>query len=173
MVIPTTLMPHNMMALDPVDRALKMNDIGMAKFLEARDINEIKHSHNFCRVSEAIGDDYLRLNCADPVFIDAPTGTGKTTFVYEKLIPDALAEGHGVLIVSNRIALSMQQKRRIFRIVSNIDPRLLNGLSEENITPETYMIGPVCVTTYQGLYALFNPDVAAEYTLSVISRISS
>ena len=31
------------------------------------------------------------------------------------------------------------------------------------------MIGPVCVTTYQGLYGLFNPDVAAEHKLGFYS----
>lgn len=152
--------PDNENFVDSFDCAFKKGDPSYAKYLADTGINEIKREFDFCRVSDAIGDDYKNWNCADPVFIDAPTGTGKTTFVYEKLIPDAITEGHGVLIVSNRIALSMQQKRRIYRIISSFNPRLLNGLQEDDITPETYMIGPICVTTYQGLYSLFNPDVA-------------
>lgn len=162
--------PDNESFVDPFDCAFKIGDPSYAKYLADTGIKEIKHVFDFCRVSDAIGDDYKNWNCADPVFIDAPTGTGKTTFVYERLISDALVGGHGVLIVSNRIALSMQQKRRIYRIISSFNPRLLNGLQEDDITPETYMIGPVCVTTYQGLYSLFNPDVAIEYTLGFYSQ---
>ena len=118
---------------------------------------ESKH-FNFSRVVDCINDDYKKWHPLEPVFIDAPTGTGKTTFVYQKLIRDAIAEGRGVLIVSNRIALSMQQKRHIYEIIKKDAPHLLGELREENITPDTHLIGPVCVTTYQGMYGLFNPD---------------
>ena len=104
-------------------------------------------------------------------FIGA-TGSGKSTFVYEKLIPDAIAEDRGVLIVSNRIALSMQQKRHIYEVIRSIDPDYLNNLRQEEIAKETTMIGPVCVTTYQGMYKLFNPDLYLEKTFGVHSIAS-
>lgn len=47
----------------------------------------------------------------NPIFIDAPTGSGKNTFIREVCIPRALQSGRNILIVSNRIALSTQQKK--------------------------------------------------------------
>ncbi len=130
---------------------------------------------NTCRVNEAIGEDFKKWNNIEPVFIDAPTGSGKTSFVYEKLIPDAISKGCGVLIVSNRIALSRQQKLEVYDIVT--DPKYkhflkdynLEDLKREEIDNDTYMIGPVCVVTYQSLYRLFNPDVSAEMALGFYS----
>ena len=130
-------------------------NINMYESLAFRQPDEEHNYHNTCRVKEAIGEDYKKWNNIEPVFIDAPTGFGKTSFVYERLIPDAISNGHGVLIVSNRIALSRQQKLEVYDIVT--DPKykhLLEGfnledLKREEINNEIYMIGPVCVTTYQ------------------------
>ena len=131
----------------------------------------VTHS-NYSNVSSVIGDEYKKWITPRPIFIDAPTGSGKSTFVYEKLIPDAIAEDRGVLIVSNRIALSMQQKRHIYEVIRSIDPDYLNNLRQEEIAKETTMIGPVCVTTYQGMYKLFNPDLYLEKTFGVHSIAS-
>lgn len=151
-------------------------NINMYESLAFRQPDEEHNYHNTCRVKEAIGEDYKKWNNIEPVFIDAPTGSGKTSFVYERLIPDAISNGHGVLIVSNRIALSRQQKLEVYDIVT--DPKykhLLEGfnledLKREEINNEIYMIGPVCVTTYQGLFSLFNPDVSAEIAFNFTSQ---
>lgn len=121
-------------------------------------------------VDAIIGDEYKEWNKIDPVLIDAPTGSGKTTFVYKKLIPDAISNGRGVLIVSNRIALSMQQKLAVYDTIKQSEYNsLLEGLEREDINKETYMIGSVCVTTYQGLDSLFNPDVRTELEVDFTS----
>lgn len=44
-------------------------------------------------IEEAIGDEYLKWNNETPVLLDAPTGSGKSTFVCEKLIRNAAAKG--------------------------------------------------------------------------------
>lgn len=148
------------------------------RFFESQALIRPDDDHNnpnICRVNEAIGEDYKKWNNIDPVFIDAPTGSGKTSFVYEKLIPDAISKGCGVLIVSNRIALSRQQKLEVYDIVTNpkykhfLGDYNLEDLKREEIDNETYMIGPVCVVTYQSLYRLFNPDVSAEMALGFYS----
>ena len=54
------------------------------------------HSQRFLTQSymeEAIGDGYLKWNNETPVLLDAPTGSGKSTFVCEKLIRNAAAKG--------------------------------------------------------------------------------
>ena len=53
--------------------------------------------------------------------------------MYKKLIHDAIDNKHGVLIVSNRIALSMQQKRQIYDIVKEKDADSLNNLKKKKL----------------------------------------
>lgn len=122
--------------------SLSINAYESAALAEPIEEHENPESYN---VVDLIGDDYLKWNNIEPIFIDTPTGSGKTTFVYKKLIHNAIDNKHGVLIVSNRIALSMQQKRQIYDIVKEKDADSLNNLKKEEITDETYLIGPVCV----------------------------
>ncbi len=86
---------------------------------------EILKEFPFMYVSKAIGEEYKEWKNGDFVFIDAPTGTGKTTFIYEKIIVKALEDNVNVLLVSNRIALSMQQKRKIYDIINEHKPEAL------------------------------------------------
>ena len=66
-------------------------------------------------------DDYLitdkeidKWSYDSPIFISAPTGAGKNTFIQDVLLPKAIAEYPNqndlILILSNRIALSRQSK---------------------------------------------------------------
>lgn len=110
-------------------------------------------------VSESIGDQFKSWRSKDPVFIDAPTGTRKTTFVYEKIIPEAINHGKAVLLISNRIAISAQQKRKIVSIVSKHDPESIAHITEnpdKEIVDSLAFFGPVCVTTYQGIHGLLH-----------------
>lgn len=117
---------------------------------------EILKEFPFMYVSEAIGEEYKEWKDGDFVFIDAPTGTGKTTFIYEKIIVKALEDNVNVLLVSNRIALSMQQKRKIYDVISKYKPEALGTLKKDKISKNTILIGPVCVITYQSLYGVFS-----------------
>lgn len=85
-----------------------------------------------------------------PVLIEAQTGLGKTTFVYEELIPRALAQKKNVLIISNRIALSVQQKIKLMK--KNKDPRL-EMLSDLGIQ-KCEDFGAIRIITYHRLHAL-------------------
>lgn len=49
-------------------------------------------------VTDSIGEDYKNWKKGSPVFIAAPTGTRKTTFIYEKIIPHAISNGRYALI---------------------------------------------------------------------------
>lgn len=110
-------------------------------------------------VSESIGEQYKDWTPKDPVFIDAPTGTHKTTFVYDKIIPEAIEQGRTVLLISNRIAISAQQKRRILEIVKECVPEEIAHITEKaekEIVDKLAYFGPVCVATYQGIHRLLN-----------------
>lgn len=78
-------------------------------------IKEFKLDSKF--VSEGIGEDYKQWNAYNPVFISAQTGMGKNTFIEEVLIKYATELREKVLIISNRIANSRQQKERIAMLV--------------------------------------------------------
>lgn len=116
-------------------------------------------------IAESIGNQYMEWNALDPVFIDAPTGTRKTTFVYEKIIPDAIGQGRTVLLVSNRIAVSAQQKRKIFELLKRYDPDSVSHITEspdKEIVDKLAFFGSVCVTTYQGLHGLLHSTEDSE-----------
>lgn len=116
-------------------------------------------------IAESIGNQYMEWNALDPVFIDAPTGTRKTTFVYDKIIPEAIGQGRTVLLVSNRIAVSAQQKRKIFELLKRYDSDSVSHITEspdKEIVDKLAFFGPVCVTTYQGLHGLLHSTEDSE-----------
>jgi len=78
-------------------------------------VTEIKLNSKY--VSDGIGDNYNQWNSYNPVFISAQTGTGKNTFIEDVLIKVACKLNRKILIVSNRIANSRQQKERIATLV--------------------------------------------------------
>lgn len=128
---------------------------------------EVKHipmEHAF--VSDAIGEQYKEWHAKNPVFINSPTGSRKTTFVYDKLIPNAIHQGRTTLLVSNRIALSLQQKKKILSKVREFDPSSIQDISDEiNVSElkDITFFGSVCVCTYQGLFSLLNhPPVGVD-----------
>lgn len=64
-------------------------------------------------VGDYIGDSYQNWKNGESVFINAPTGTGKTTFVLTQLMQKAQEEGKEVLFLSNRYLLKEQIKMKI------------------------------------------------------------
>lgn len=127
-------------------------------------------------VTEAIGDRFKNWEPETPVLIDAPTGSGKTTFVCKKLIPSlysmslipTLNEYRTLLLVSNRAALVRQQKQKVIDAVNatlkareeafpNSSAIYMDSLIEANdFIDDVYFFGRVCVCSYQGLFILFN-----------------
>ena len=77
-------------------------------------------------VSDGIGSDYKSWKPIQPIFISAPTGKGKNTFVYEQIVPYVNQENYDnatanrILILSNRLALK-QQVERLSKGTGSID----------------------------------------------------
>ena len=101
-------------------------------------------------VREVLREEVNYWNCRDPVLVDAPTGRGKTTFVYDVLIPRAMKQGKNVLLISNRIAVSAQQKIKIMELLSS---PLVGCLTSKGIQQQENF-GMVRVITYHRLPAL-------------------
>ncbi|MEA5010999.1 MAG: hypothetical protein VB100_04670 [Angelakisella sp.] len=59
-------------------------------------------------VSDGIGDTYRSWNAKEPVLISAQTGSGKNYFAENFLIPYVRQNKKRLLLVSNRVAVSLQ-----------------------------------------------------------------
>lgn len=103
-----------------------------------------------------------------PILIDAGTSKGKTTFVYKELIPRALAAGKHVILISNRIALSLQMKRDVMALQ---DSPLQNRLTDQGIR-ETDIFGSVAVVSYQSLPRFLNDPANAEWLKNVLYMVA-
>lgn len=84
-----------------------------------------------------------------PVLIDTPTGSGKTTFIYKCIIPRAKKQNMNVLIVSNRTALNIQQKKDIMDIIFKKGKDYYSDRAYQ----EKDDYGFIHIVTYQGLQA--------------------
>lgn len=82
------------------------------------------------------------------VLLDLPTGTGKNHFVIHHLIPQAMQEHKTVLILSNRVAVSSQQK---LSLMAEDDPRRTHLTAAGIRALEDF--GDVIVLTYHRLAA--------------------
>ena len=78
----------------------------------------------------------------DEIFIETPTGSGKTTFVVETLAEHALSMGKEVLLLVNRKILKTQIKRALAK------QHGINGLSDEELEIIKSFAG-VTVLSYQ------------------------
>ena len=76
-------------------------------------------------ISDVIGDQYKEWNGGQPVYLSSPTGSGKTTFVFDKLLPFYAKNNIKILIIakfnfkknSNKI---YKTKRLMNKIMSDI-----------------------------------------------------
>lgn len=90
------------------------------------------------------------------VFICAQPGRGKTTFIKEEIIPAAIEKRKNVLLLSSRLANSVQQKRLIAQKLGL--QTTLEGLSEIGLQRHTDF-GSVKIMTYQSVQGFLNdPD---------------
>ena len=72
-----------------------------------------------------------------PVLIDAGTGTGKSTFIIECLLPFIMENGGSLLIVDNRRALTLQYKHVILQRYS---PQVLRRYTLAGLEEKTGLI---------------------------------
>lgn len=55
-----------------------------------------------------------------PILINAPTGSGKSSFVFNELAKYAAQKGQFVLVLSNRLALNLQQKSYLCKLYGQL-----------------------------------------------------
>lgn len=64
-------------------------------------------------ITEIIKQEYQKWNIGDCIFLEAPTGTGKTTFILKELLPFVKSLNMEILYLSNRFLLKEQIKKEI------------------------------------------------------------
>ncbi|MCH3965516.1 MAG: DEAD/DEAH box helicase family protein [Clostridium sp.] len=69
-------------------------------------------------VSDGIGDEYQYWCHRNPIFISSQTGSGKNTFIENKIIPYCIENDLKILIITNRITACRQEKYRIIKITN-------------------------------------------------------
>lgn len=104
------------------------------------------HSNN---VVETLTPELDFWNTRDPILIHAPPGMGKTTFANEAAVQRAVQCGKNALIISNRVAVSTQQKLKIMELIQSP----LHGMLTDEGIRKTERFGPVSVITYHRLSA--------------------
>lgn len=103
-------------------------------------------------LQDILGNDYRHWEFKESIFINAPTGMGKTTFVIEKLVPLAMESGQEVLFLSNRALLRDQVKIKIAekQNVPTDDSEWMEAAEEfEGLT----------IMTYQKLQKLWKKEI--------------
>lgn len=78
-------------------------------------MGDTNKSLNLKWISESINDDYKKWNKGDVVIIRAQTGTGKTHFIKNVLIP-SMKNNEKMLIIANRVNLKRQLKKDICKM---------------------------------------------------------
>ncbi|WP_333594532.1 DEAD/DEAH box helicase, partial [Anaerospora hongkongensis] len=114
-------------------------------------------------VTNAINNSYLNWHSGRPVVISAQTGAGKNTFIENVLIPESAKQKKKILIVSNRIALSIQMKKRILEL-TNMTFYNNDHLMDTDIFQHVY------VYTYHKFFAQKNNLKADEFLYVVLDE---
>ena len=102
-------------------------------------------------IAESLAAEIPTWTHRNAIFICAQPGRGKTTFVRDVIIEQAVRTGENVLLLSSRVANSLQQKRTIAKQLQNQE--LLENLTERGLQKHTDF-GHVKICTYQGVSAL-------------------
>ncbi len=103
-------------------------------------------------IKEALEEEVPYWRYWKAILIDAPPGRGKTSFVYEVLIPLAIKMNRNVLLVANRNALSLQMKLDVMELIGS---PLRDRMTDLGIR-ETDIFGSVGIVSYHSLPRFLN-----------------
>lgn len=132
-------------------RIKKINRYSYADAKSGTDVYRVCLPHDF--VSEQLSDEIFNWNNEQSVFIAADTGLGKNTFVEKILIPKVNELGGKILLLSNRVALGRQEKRRLAQIFNMEE--VLEDYTDTGLD-KLIKFGCLTVVSYQQLGAWIN-----------------
>ena len=97
------------------------------------------------KIEDNLDSYYKGWNHRHPIILSAQTGSGKNYFMCEKLLPHAMEIGADIIYLSNRVALSVQQKEAFLTKF-----KLPNRYGDKLRDMERF--GPITVWSYQNAY---------------------
>ena len=100
--------------------------------------------------------DYQAWQGGESIFIEAPTGMGKTSFVLDQLVADAMNNRQEVLFLSNRYLLKEQIKHSVAK-------RQGIPIEDNNWLEEIEEFEGITVISYQKVQVLMEMDNAERY----------
>lgn len=130
--------------------------------IQEYEIDQKKADNKIMTVTEQIGDDYKKWKENDAIFISAPTGSGKTTFVLNQLLPWAISRGQKILYLVNRKILKMQLDADICGVESKLRR---GGALDQNIKDN------LIVVTYQRFEQICQSVVSSPATYQRLLNI--
>lgn len=77
-------------------------------------------SKNFEYISDEIGEKYLKWKERDIIFINAPTGSGKSYFMLHNFLKQVIKRGWRMLYLVNRRILKEQLKKELEEVEDEI-----------------------------------------------------
>lgn len=125
-------------------------------------------------------DDVLSFNEDDlqdpePILIQAPTGFGKTWWILNVVLPVVIRQGGKLLIVSNRVAVSIQQKLAVVKIVEGKNSKwvkppyslILKDREDFGLVEGSNKDSVVKIMTYQRLKEFLDREEGQTYANQV------
>lgn len=103
------------------------------------------------------------LDSFNATIIQALTGFGKTHFILHEVLPRVLQSGGKMLLVSNRVAVSYQQK---LEVIEMVEPSEIGCLTPEGVLKKTDF-GLVKIMTLQALDFFLSTTQGREYAKEV------
>lgn len=101
-------------------------------------------------VSDIIGNDYTKWRQGEVKFLNAQTGSGKTYFILNKLLPYVCSQNGKILYLVNRYSLKNQIEKEIYRLSESPDYPL-NAMQH------------IKIDTYQSLEHFLQNNVFCNY----------
>ncbi len=136
-------------------RIIKRYPYKYADAKSGKDVYRVCLPYGF--VSEQLQNEISEWNSETSVFIAADTGLGKNTFVEKFLIPKVWESREKILLLSNRVALGRQEKRRLARIFNMEE--VLNDYTDKGLD-KLIKFGCLTAVSYQQLGAWINEKSA-------------
>ncbi len=111
-------------------------------------------------ISDSLGSEIYKGTAHVPIFINAQTGAGKNYLLRNNLLKYAMENKFRILYISNRSALSGQEKLNMCRAIKALDKKLGEKLKWEmdkykpSRLEDFWDLGPVIIRSYQGIFTL-------------------
>lgn len=116
-------------------------------------------------IGDQLDQDMKMWTTGRAVVIASPTGSGKTTFIIEKIVKKAIKRNVNVLVVTNRNPLNLGYKKEVAKAVGLADCYTTSGLQNEE------KFGTIYVVNYQGLQGFISKNSNLHFSYVIADEV--